>query len=132
MRLVAGQWGAFAEVDEGAVGAGADALIAVFEAVEHLQRGTGGDGSLEAAGGDGLHVGAAVLLHFEIHDFGLHEPGAGEAPSGGDDLFDEREFDGVAGLVALDELMVEFLESYRAFILEDERPGEVAVFGGVL
>ena len=77
------------------------------EAVESIAGGLGGDGPVEAAGLDG--------------------PGAAHAPVGGDHFLDEAVLDGVDGVEAGGELIVDEAEGLGAFAVEADASGEQTV-----
>ncbi len=132
--LRAGVWHgeALTEVREGADGAGDDALIAAFEAVQELHCGRVADGRVEAACLEVLVIGVLIPFQFEIHGLRLQFPAARETPGGRDHLLDDGEFDTVAGFKALDEVLGEFLEDIGVLGLQHDDLGEDAVFDCVL
>jgi hypothetical protein len=70
-------------------------------------------------------------VHFAFQCGGFHSPEAVQAPSGGDHLADEVEFDGVGGLEALNVSALEDLEAVLGLIGEDDQGGIEAVLYGV-
>jgi hypothetical protein len=73
-----------------------------------------------------------VSSHGLVEEGGFDGGVAAETPLGGDDLFDEVEFDGVGGLEALEVGLVEEVEVVGAFVVEEEVLVGAEAVGGVV
>jgi hypothetical protein len=115
------------EVVEGAL---VHAMVAGLVAIDEVEAGGGGGGGVGAGdGGEGASGG--VVGGGAVDEGGLDGPAAADAPLADDHLLDVAELDGVAGVVAGDEVVEEGAEGGGGLVLEDDGAGEEAVADGV-
>src|ERR1700690_385963 len=128
--MVGGGWGGVEEF-QGAAGLGAEAgcvAVEAFEGAAIVYQVLVGDGGLGLGAADLEHGANFGLLanHLVLHEDGLEDQDAVEAPAGDDQLIDEVEAGGGLGLV-LGEVLFHGVEVLSGFGFEDDQVGGEAV-----
>src|SRR6202142_3287188 len=129
--MVGGGWGGVEEF-QGAAGLGAEAgcvAVEAFEGAAIVYQVLVGDGGLGLGAADLEHGADFGLLsnHLVLHEHGLEDQDAVEAPAGDDELIDEVEAGAGLGLVLGEVFFAHGVEILLGFVFEDDQVGGESV-----